>query len=91
METWLLRTTLVFCLKLISSDLVETYLWSFWVCVEFLHQVHATLGVDGPVDNAVPEAQLSQVNCYNVEHAGPLGHDHAAQQVTGQFIPFQTL
>lgn len=55
----------------------EIHLWSFSVGVEFLHQIHALFGVDGPVDDAVSQPDSPQVNGYNSQHAGPLGHDHA--------------
>lgn len=52
------------------------YLGSFWVSVKFFHQVHTTFGVHCPIDDAIPQAHLLQVNCNYFQHAGPLGHDH---------------
>lgn len=57
----------------------ETCLRPAGVGVELLHQVHAVFGGDGPVDDGVPEAHPAQVNRHDSEHAGPLGHDDAAQ------------
>lgn len=54
------------------------YLWSFGVSVEFFHQVHAVFGVDSPIYDTVSQAHALQMNCHDAQHAGPLGHDHAA-------------
>lgn len=56
----------------------ETHLWSFRVGVKFFYQVHALFRVDGPIDDAVSQPDSPQVNGYNTQHAGPLGHDHTA-------------
>lgn len=61
----------------------EIYLWSLRVIVKFFHQVHAAFRVDCPVDSSMSQADLSQVNCDNAQHAGPLGHDHAAHHQRG--------
>lgn len=57
------------------------HLWSFRVSVELFHQVHPTLGVDRPINNTISQAHSLQMNCNDAEHAGPLGHDHAAQHM----------
>lgn len=64
----------------------EIYLWSFRVSVEFFHKVHAAFGVDSPVDNGIFQAHPPQMNSYDVEHTGPLGHDHATN-ITREKIP----
>lgn len=64
----------------------EIYLWSVRVSVKFFYQVHAAFGVDGPVDNSVTQAHPLQMNCYDFEHAGPLGHDHAKNDQKGETV-----
>lgn len=51
-------------------------LWSFRVGVKFFDQIHALFGVDRPIDDGVSQPDSPQVNGYNPQHAGPLGHDH---------------
>ncbi|KAF3843523.1 hypothetical protein F7725_002372 [Dissostichus mawsoni] len=68
----------------VQRVLVVLYLWSVWVRVEFFHQVHAAFGVDRPVDDSVPQAHLLQVNSYDLQHAGPLGHDDATHDQRGE-------
>lgn len=43
-------------------------------------------GVDAAVDDAVPQAHLLQVNRDDAQHAGPLGHDDAAGDESGQMV-----
>lgn len=62
----------------VNKILCEFYLNSFRVSVEFFDKVHAAFWVDTPVNNTIFQAHLPQMNCNNLEHAGPLGHDHAA-------------
>lgn len=63
-----------------------SHLWPFRVNVEFFHQVHPTFGVHRPINNTISQAHSLQMNCNDVEHAGPLGHDHTTHYKTEHAI-----
>lgn len=56
----------------------KTHLRSFRVSVKFIHQVHAPFRVHCTIYDTEVQIQLPQVNSYNVQHTGPLGHNYTA-------------